>query len=313
MTKPKTKKAYFRKLTSLAPGEKLANYPTIPTGLTTKLEQWTQLPADQQHVKVNGADMYCSADHAAAYPTVTIFKPMSDDFITRYNRSNGEISELFTPDDDPDEVLAHASVFAVDGPTGIIAMIRSSQSAPSANALEVFLDEAAPLPVHQRVQPRWGSEAVIERSSIEDFDNYPGGVTEATLRFPTRHDLFNTQLRSGLVAAMEAYADTIGGDLEVTITAKLTHMGKQSEETRRRFFRNLKHDVPPVLRSGSRFSVKLFGDDGTQQVMNLIEERLSVEVDISIDPNGAQGLQQLQANVVSCLSDNLDRIKELYR
>lgn len=246
-----------------------------------------RMPALGVHKEVNGAfQSYLDHEHAAV-----------EDILDATTEVEGKVRANST-----------AVIFIPD--TSYIAITPGNNSAPRHKSVEPFLEEICPLGDNEY----WKVEPVIDSGKLKKFQTETvDGVTRVELRLPTTMDLLTPASPKGIAESIDSSAQTIGAELDVSITVSLKDEYRQSRSARQRLKQAVLVDIP---RFTAARTVKVHPTDSSAsdlEVLSLIAHRFTKEVEIAQADLASKRFANLVQATASAAHECEDELRALER
>lgn len=280
-THRKVKKIHYFEIFHQAPRVAAKNYP--PIDWKTEFEE---LALRQHSERVLDKVIY-EPRVVDGVPVLGIHRPLNPDFM-QYMPADADhtvsIFEALKEAEGPtpaEQVERFVRSTAVAFPLpGKVAVCMSGQDCPRIGALMPFLTKFFPPAVEGF---SWNHEPYMTEGDVRRFKEQSAGVRSADLSFTTARDVFAPDSSAGvsLLNMADGLADQLGGDIEVTMTIRLSK-GSNRPETRQRMRDAITNDLPRYASNPhGRASIVSTSSSGLdEEELDLMQHRVTHQVEI---------------------------------
>ena len=207
--------------------------------------------------------------------SLSMHKPIDRDFLTSVDWSAGTIIEA-PSSTRADSNFANSTAVQFYPKYGALALSRVNNSSPRKKALITLLDRC--FPTDQGMH--WDMRPIMDKTSLNLFLNHSRGITALTTSFSTLKQLgLEAQ---GVATYGDQLANKIDAELDIELTLTLNARRAATMGPRERLLEALRVDLPRLLSgkdNGTQVTALL--DDGTTRVLDLVEQNLSVQEEIT--------------------------------
>lgn len=253
------------------------------TAGTRSAEVWPQegyLDTIRTFGEMDGADRIIDDVCYVVHPgsnglSLSMHKPIDRDFLTSIDWSAGTIIEA-SGDEKADSNFANSTVVQFYPKYGALALSRVNNSSPRKKAILALLERC--FPTEQGMH--WMMRPVMDKTALDLFLNHSRGITTLTTSFSTLKQLGLEA--KGVATYGDQLASKIDAELDIELTLTLNARRAATMGPRERLREALRVDLPRLLSSkdnGTQVTALL--DNGTTQVLDLVEQKLSVQEEIT--------------------------------
>ncbi|GAA1937421.1 hypothetical protein GCM10009689_17470 [Brevibacterium antiquum] len=242
-------------------------------------------------------DIWFTADDNVQ--TFGIHNPIGNDFMSSISEEDGTIEDHLA--EEGGEKLAYSTAVIPFPGTRFFATVYGAAHSPKQGRVADLATTIRPL----ADGAFWKVKPIVDQRKIEQL-RAARGVLRFSSTFSTQRDLYDpNETDAGPAMMGDAMADSLGGDLELSLDLNLTPYSRQRLPVLKRFKDSIIKELRYLAGSKSNAEATIISQDGQEEVISLVEKDLAMDfvLDLEDRPPRFSELRKL-------LEDNRAKLEE---
>jgi len=200
-------------------------------------------------------------------PTLSIFRPLSTDFMSRIDPDTMEVTDIASNEKD---LFAHSTAVVFIPGMPVFGLVGSSGTySPQHSAVHTFLTTF----MKPDIGSHWKVEPLMDPGKIKEFEQ-ASGIAEFSAVYRSAGDILTPEPGNALELA-DRIAEVLGADVEVSLSVKLKG-NKQKGPAKK--LKNLVSSSLPRLTHDEKSRARVKATGGMfEDELNLVAQKFSVE------------------------------------